>query len=57
MRIGVTWLITMEGEVVVVVGGGTKSTTGIRSFNLRKSPFTKIKKIRLNQSLTYKVLR
>jgi hypothetical protein len=52
MRIDVTWLTTMEGEVV-----GAKSATGIRNINLRSSQLAKMKKIRLNQSLMYKDLR
>jgi len=47
--IGVTWLISLlEGG-----GGGTKSTMGVRNFNLQRSRVRKRRKFGLNQSLIY----
>jgi hypothetical protein len=47
LKIGVTLLITLEGE------GGTKSTLGTRKFNLLRSQVRKRRKIGFNQSLMY----
>ena len=47
-----TWLITLV-RVEGGMGGGGKSTVGIRNFNLRTSRFRKMGKIPLNQFLIY----